>query len=179
MSRFLLFLVSALFSVSVAAQGPREERGRLPQYPQNKQRAGAVQCSMPDSICRMHARAYSQQSLEQKRIYYVSQMQLNEVQKVAFLSLYDEYESAVRASRRMSRSASESVTDDFTAEQYEAVVETIAEQSEKQAELREEFVEKLRKTFTSEQVYRFFAAERSFNRQLVRDFDCRQQNIKK
>lgn len=175
-NRIFLFALSLIFSLSLAAQ----KTGHRGPY---RQMEPTHVCSQTgDTVsaeCSRHAREFRQQKREQKRLYFVSQMQLNDIEREAFLALYDKYSAACNASKKDIREASKSITDASTDKDYASVVKIIEEQEEKQCELRDEFIEKLEKTFSPKQVYLFFSAERSFNRQLVRDFEGSQTKMAK
>lgn len=158
MYRLYVFCVAAVLSSVLSSEVCAQQQGGVWQQRGEREEAGRVR---HERIC------------EQKRLYLVSEMGLNEVEGKAFLVLWDEYEREAWRWRRVERRLRRGVPDGASGDWYSGAVDSICVAVSEQARLRQVLMEGLRRVFTPEQIYRFFRAEAGFNRQLVKEFDNR------
>lgn len=115
------------------------------------------------------AAAWREQMREQKKLVIISEMQLTETEKTAFLALYDQFESEQRNLHRSIHKLRKRVDGSYTEKQYEAVNEEIRVLTKKQCDLQDRFYIDMKKILSAEKIYRYYKAENKFNRSVFKD----------
>lgn len=115
---------------------------------------------------------------EQRKAYLIKQMGLNETERAAFEPLYDAYKAEMRRNRSAGRRAMKQVNDSSAREQIVKSLDTFNRLNVEQAQADQRFCEQLKKVLPAAKIYRYYEADKSFNKLMMKDLRPMREKLK-
>lgn len=113
--------------------------------------------------------------------FLIQEIGLEEDKQKMFVELYSKMEAEERAIGKEARSVSKKINDKGTAtnEEYAAAAETLAETKLKEGQLEKRYFDKFKTFLTDKQLYLLKAAERKFNKKLMKMHGKKDRKVEK